>query len=78
MDLLGKLLQDLRGRRARTSKEGRSRDTTLQYTEVSNDLNCVRKFDFLESLFVDFNSIHFAKKREGEDRKKSSQRPKKR
>ena len=43
-----------------------------------SDLNCVRKFDFLESLFVDFNLIHFAKKREGEDRKKSSQRLKKR
>ena len=37
MDLLGKLLQDQRGKRARTSKERRSRDTTLQYEEVSKN-----------------------------------------
>ena len=33
------------------------------------DLNCVRTFDFLESLFVDFNSMHFAREKVKTQRK---------
>ena len=37
---------------------------------LQSDLNCIRKFAFLESLFVDFNSIHFANKRDRRRRPK--------
>ena len=43
-----------------------------------NDLNCVRRFDSLESLFVNFSLIRFSKKEKDEDPQKNSQKLKKR
>ena len=59
--------EEVETRLCRTQKCPSKCTTVSKYKTVLislySDLNCVRKFDFLESLFADVNLMHFAKKK---------------